>query len=271
MRSFLGAVVAATGLLCTTAFAQSYEDVISGLVSPCNESRITIESQSDIAIYSNRTSLNESALFVGHTFTGHFEVPNVRSLGRFRADYLGPSIEGLDRVDDQVTEFSMPDLEETTLECLGSLVFGYLPHLTAVSFPKLTTVVGQIVIYGNDGLKTLSLPSLKNVTGGVWIGGRFDSIELPALRNVAYLKIESTGNLDCPALGANLTAAGLTFSPEDDDLFIGFTCSTMYPENSYHSHDGIDMAKSSATGIVINLLRVSLTSVAVALLGRLMV
>lgn len=67
-------------------------------------------------------------------------------------------------------------------------------------------------------------------------------ISLPALKTIGYLIVKSTGDLDCIALGKNLSS--LVFTPGKYDSGVGFTCWTVDENNRYNSSD----AQSSASG-----------------------
>lgn len=60
-------------------------------------------------------------------------------------------------------------------------------------------------------------------------------ISLPALRTIGYLIVKSTGDLDCVALGKNLSS--LVFTPGKYDIRKGFTCWTSDENNRYNSSD----------------------------------
>lgn len=121
---------------------------------------------------------------------------------------------------------------------------------------KLTTVAGDISIAGDYELHNVSLPALTTVDGPVFLDGNFDQhvfllgawptspmflepvltysrIDLPSLKSVSWIRIESTGNISCPALGAAF--ASLNFTGDDTDLYQGFTCWTGYADNSWDS------------------------------------
>ncbi len=85
------------------------------------------------------------------------------------------------------------------------------------------------------------------VDGGVLLDGHFDEYELSftmqlnvrshitesisSLKSVSYIRVLSTGNISCPALGAAF--ASLTFTAKKYDLYKGFTCWTGYENNSW--------------------------------------
>ncbi|PGG98760.1 hypothetical protein GX51_06619 [Blastomyces parvus] len=197
----------------------------------CDDTLISIATQEQVEFYSTCPRIDGAVSFsVNHKFKGPFEVPNVKYIsGKFNSGYFGPKIKGSDRIDDGVTSISMPDLEELG----GWLLFGYLNELKSASFPKLHTIGIDLAIIGNSELKTISFPSLENITSGALIDGDFDEIHLPKLKNVAFLKVKSTGNLDCRALGRNLSS--LVFHPEEGDEGEGFTCWTSDENNRYNS------------------------------------
>lgn len=123
--------------------------------------------------------------------------------------------------------------------------------------------VGDLVIISNPKVKILTLPALSNVAGGSLLWCSFDEfvflpltaasasclnflstakkfhhgltttrIHLPSLKTLSYLNVESTGKLDCIALGKNLSS--LTFTPGKYDLYKGFTCWTLYETTMYN-------------------------------------
>lgn len=77
----------------------------------------------------------ESVVFVGHKFSGPFELPGIVSVGRISAGYLLPKLTGSKREDDPVTSISFPDLKNTTETWMGGIMAAYLEYLTDVSFP----------------------------------------------------------------------------------------------------------------------------------------
>jgi hypothetical protein len=60
-------------------------------------------------------------------------------------------------------------------------------------------------------------------------------INLPSLKSLSFLRVLSTGNISCPALGEAF--ASLTFHPKKNDPYTGFTCWTGYENNSWNSSD----------------------------------
>lgn len=122
---------------------------------------------------------------------------------------------------------------------------------------KLETVSGDIVVIGSDGVRNVTLPALSTIGGGVLLDGDFDEyvlilissaclllpflllthhrINLSSLKSVAYMRVESTGNISCPALGAAF--ASLTFTGTEDDIYQGFTCWTPDENNTWNSSD----------------------------------
>jgi hypothetical protein len=133
-----------------------------------------------------------------------------------------------------------------------------------------------LVIAGDNKVKIVTLPALSNITGGSLLWGDFDEyvlfsalkrdgealfilktcrkkyidtnfarIHLPSLKTIGYLQVQSTGNLDCKALGANLSS--LTFTPKQFDVGVGFTCWTPYESNRYNSSDHSQSSTSGST------------------------
>ncbi|QSS65351.1 GPI-anchored cell wall organization protein Ecm33 [Histoplasma capsulatum] len=200
----------------------------------CDDFMINIATQEDIDFYSTCPTIEEAISFgINHTFKGPFQVPNVKYIaGNFGAGYLGPKLKFSDRVDDAVTSISMPDLEE-----VGDWVLmAYLNELTNVSFPKLRTIGNDLVMAANPELKKVTFPALENVSAGILIDGDFDEIHLPALKHAAYLIVKSTGDLDCRALGKNLSSLVFHPNPRTDEGK-GFTCWTFDENNRYNSSD----------------------------------
>ncbi|KAH7355391.1 hypothetical protein BKA65DRAFT_549450 [Rhexocercosporidium sp. MPI-PUGE-AT-0058] len=197
----------------------------------CDDILVNIDNTTGLGFYSNCPVLD---FMVGpsHTFSGPFNLPGVISIGKFSSGYFGPKFSGSTRVEDGVTTVSMPDLLNTTA---GGVLFGYVDNLTSVDFPKLERVSGDFVSIGNYELKDIALPSLANVTGGALFDGIFDSISLPVLKSIGYLIVKSSGDLDCVALGKNLSS--LTFTPKEYDVGVGFTCWTPDEKNRYNSSD----------------------------------
>ncbi|PGH16657.1 hypothetical protein AJ79_01529 [Helicocarpus griseus UAMH5409] len=204
-----------------------------------------VVTKDDMEFYSTCTKI-DGMFGPDHNLTGPFEVPNVKTItSRFNAGYLMPKLKGSDRVDDGVTSISMPDLEEVG----GWVLMAYLDNLTSVSFPKLRSVGVDVAIINNLELKKLSLPALENVTKGIFLDGSFDEIHLPNLKHTAYLKVESTGNIDCRALGKTLSAQ-VTFHPEIDVVSKpkeAFTCWTRNENNRYNSSDPASTTSANGT------------------------
>ncbi|PGH18940.1 hypothetical protein AJ80_04267 [Polytolypa hystricis UAMH7299] len=227
-----------TQFLLVAGFLASVNPVfgsrLDGEPLECDDFMISIATKADIDFYSECPELPELDAFFGlhHNFTGPFEMPNVKSVTRFSAGYLGPKSKGSDRVDDGVTSISMPDLEEVNG---GWMLVAYLNELTSISFPKLHTVAVDLVVVDNPKLRKLTLPALVNVTSGMLVDGHFDEINLPKLKHVAFLKVKSTGAVDCQALGKNLSS--LVFHPDKNDVGKGFTCWTPDEKNRYNSSD----------------------------------
>lgn len=121
---------------------------------------------------------------------------------------------------------------------------------------KLESVTGDLVVIGSYGVRNLTWPAL-SVTGAVLLDGHFDEyvlrpyfigispltfllltrhrINLPSLKSVTYLRVLSTGNISCPALGAAFSS--LTFTGTEDDIYQGFTCWTPDENNKWNSSD----------------------------------
>ncbi|KAF3005253.1 hypothetical protein E8E14_005259 [Neopestalotiopsis sp. 37M] len=214
---------------CLTAI-----NVLSGVnARECDDSyMISIENSTDIDFYKTCPNLNSTMFFIDHTFTGPFEMAGVESLYQMSSGYYGPKLKGSDRVDDGVTSVSMPDLVDITT---GGMLFGYVDNLTSISFPKLSTMVGDLAIAGSYELRNISLPALSTIDGAIYLDGDFDQIDFPSLKSVKYIRVESTGNISCPALGA--AWASINFTGDDTDLYQGFTCWTGYETNSWNSSD----------------------------------
>lgn len=120
---------------------------------------------------------------------------------------------------------------------------------------KVDTVVGDVVIMDNKGLKKLAFPSLKNITGGVLIHGSFDEyatfaytlnylmsdkeprISFPSLQSVGWMNVRPGLKFDCVSLGQNLSSLITTVKKESSLYDIGFTCQTGYAKNSWNSSD----------------------------------
>jgi hypothetical protein len=123
----------------------------------------------------------------------------------------------------------------------------------------------------------LSLAALTNVSGGALINGDFDEyvfppygslkrvistqntqiltiiirIHLPNLKTVGYLNIESTGSLDCVALGKNLSSLAFTPPKFYFGSNPGFTCWSQLGKSTYNSsdHDGSTSSSGSASSV----------------------
>ncbi|OJD09591.1 hypothetical protein AJ78_09019, partial [Emergomyces pasteurianus Ep9510] len=121
---------------------------------------------------------------------------------------------------------------------------------------KLHTIGVDLAIKGNPELKTIAFPALKNVTAGILIDGDFNEVSLPKLEHVAFLQVKSTGDLDCRALGKNLSS--LVFHPRPHDEGDGFTCWTSDENNRYNSSDPEPSAPGPKPPYVLNPLYASL-------------
>lgn len=208
-------------------------DVFSGVdARACDDVEVTISNSTDIDFYKTCPVIDSVLFFIDHSFTGPFDLPGVESIPKLSSGYYGPKLEGSDSVDDGVTTVSMPDLLNLTS---GGMLFGYINNLTSVSFPKLSTIAGDIAIVGDYELRNVSLPALSTVVGAVLLDGHFDLIDFPSLKSVSWMRVESTGNISCPALGAAF--ASLTFTGDDTDPYQGFTCWTGDADNSWNSSD----------------------------------
>ena len=78
------------------------------------------------------------------------------------------------------------------------------PGLTSLDLPALTSVGGNLSIYGNDALTSLDLTALMSVGGDLYIGSNsLTSLDLTALTSVGGLNIENNvalTSLDLTAL-----------------------------------------------------------------------
>lgn len=136
---------------------------------------------------------------------------------------------------------------------------------------KLESVAKDFVVIGSYGVRNLTLPAL-TTAGAILLDGDFDEyvllssssqpcllpmfplltrhrINLPSLKTASYLRVLSTGNISCPALGAAF--ASVTFTATQDDFYQGFTCWTGYEDNSWNSSDPSNNPKtgdSSSSG-----------------------
>ncbi|KFY20339.1 hypothetical protein V491_03803 [Pseudogymnoascus sp. VKM F-3775] len=118
-------------------------------------------------------------------------------------------------------------------------------NATAIDFPDLVNVTGQINIQSADKVASLKMPkleyvessfhidlsaeegaeapppisltfpSLTSVGAGLWIVGNINAIELPALSNASLITIESTGDLDCEAFATKVVNATVLFRASD--------------------------------------------------------
>ncbi|OAX82210.1 hypothetical protein ACJ72_03443 [Emergomyces africanus] len=216
----------------TAVINPAFGSRLDGEPLSCDDALISIANQTEIDFYSACPEIRHT-FGVSHDFIGRFEVRNVTSiLGRFNSGYLGRKLKLSDRVDDKVTSISMPDLEEVG----GWVLIGYLNELTNVSFPKLHSIGVDMAVVGNPKLKSIAFPELKNVTSGVLIDGDFNEVSFPKLKQVGFMQVKSTGDLDCRALGKNLSS--LVFHPNSpSDEGKGFTCWTFDENNRYNSSD----------------------------------
>lgn len=93
--------------------------------------------------------------------------------------------------------FTAPELQEVE----GSLRIVANEQLTNITFPKLTTVGGELGFSNNTDLQDLgdAFPKLSDIKGAVNIAGDIGKFELPDLKQVAgTFKLESTNSdLDC--------------------------------------------------------------------------
>lgn len=93
----------------------------------CSDLIVSIVTQEDLDFFSQCPKI-DYVVYVGKNFTGQFDMPNVKSVGKFSAGYYRPP---RDR-DDPVTSVSVPDLEEIND---GWFMFGWLNNLESISAP----------------------------------------------------------------------------------------------------------------------------------------
>lgn len=103
----------------------------------CKDLAPQMTNQSDIEFYSScPDSTFDYMLTINNSWSGPFEMSGVKTVGWFAIGYLGPKLNVPghvdDRVDDQVTSISMPDLSSTTGK---GVLLGYCPELAEVSLP----------------------------------------------------------------------------------------------------------------------------------------
>jgi hypothetical protein len=97
-----------------------------------------------------------------------------------------PALEKLSqslKLDDnrELTELSAPNLTEIgeALSLINNRKF------SNVSFPKLETIGGDFTIINNTAMETVAgFPELRTIGGGIRMGGNFEEVELPSLKDV---------------------------------------------------------------------------------------
>lgn len=92
------------------------------------------------------------------------------------------------------TSFLAPNLTSTKS---GTVAFVGNPNLKNVTFPKLTSLGGALLIANNTALGEVSgFPVLKTVGGAIKLRGSFTKVEFPALNDVkGAFDISSTGDI----------------------------------------------------------------------------
>ncbi|KFX93086.1 hypothetical protein V490_05019 [Pseudogymnoascus sp. VKM F-3557] len=239
----------------------------------CDDYIATVENQAQLDVYST-CPVYQTTIFVGHNFSGPFKLPGIETLGRISAGYLLPKIPSKGRTDDAVTSISFPDLKNNTESYFGGIGIMYLDHLTDVSFPKLENMTGDLILLSNPKLHKAVFPALKSLSGGISIDGEFDEISFPSLKDVAFIDIHSTGNIDCRALGKNFSS--VVYTAKEKPLYgdFGFICWTYNETNRWNSSDPEGNAHpsststdggSSATDLHIRFVNVVLAFVGIAL------
>jgi hypothetical protein len=97
-----------------------------------------------------------------------------------------PSLKKLEaslKLDDnrELTELSAPNLTSIgeALSLINNVKF------SNVSFPKLETIGGDLTIVNNTAMEQVSgFPELRTIGGGIRMGGNFEDVELPSLKDV---------------------------------------------------------------------------------------
>ncbi|KFY17016.1 hypothetical protein V492_00944 [Pseudogymnoascus sp. VKM F-4246] len=137
-------------------------------------------------------------LFTGN-FTGPLALPGSTELfGIDISNHYGPYGEA--RPPSKVTSVDLPDLVNITVQ---SLLIDHAPSFTSLNVPKLRYIGGELKLDFRGGpALNLSFPSLVRVTDKIDIEGEIDALDFPALETLFSITVNSTGNLDCDALGA---------------------------------------------------------------------
>ncbi|RDW66543.1 hypothetical protein BP6252_10178 [Coleophoma cylindrospora] len=165
----------------------------------CDASSNYITTQSDINALAGCSAVS-GYIGIDLTFQGKFYLAGVASIGTINAGNAGASHSTPTQGTPRITSFSMPDLETAK-----SITFSGVPYLDVLSMPKLKST--DFMDLGNMGAVTaLSFPALEKLGGNTILSGPLDTIDFSSLKSATSIWIESTGNLDCAALGAQLSS-----------------------------------------------------------------
>lgn len=137
----------------------------------------------------------------------------------------------------QLSEFSARNLTTVT----DSITFNKNNKLTNVTFPQLTRISGDLTILNNTALEELDgFPKLATVGGAILLGGSFEKVELPALKDVkGSVRVTSTTSIKdfCKAFD-DASSSGAIQGPE--------TC-TSNNEGANEGSDGGDSGSSTSS------------------------
>jgi hypothetical protein len=83
----------------------------------------------------------------------------------------------------------------------SGLIIGNFPSLGNFSFPSLATIQSNFVVENNPQVGDIDMPELSNVDGNVDLTGNFNSVELPALKQVeGGVNVQTTSpSFQCPS------------------------------------------------------------------------
>ncbi|RDW71680.1 hypothetical protein BP5796_07714 [Coleophoma crateriformis] len=187
----------------------------------CDAYSNLVKTQSDIDALAGCSAVS-GYIGIELAFQGKFYLAGVASIGSINAGNAGASHSTPTQGTPRITSFSMPDLETAK-----SITFSGVPYLDAFSMPKLKST--DFMELGNMGAVTaLSFPALEKLGGNTILSGPLDTIDFSSLTSATSIWIESTGNLDCAALGAQLASISW---PSGD----GYGLDCVSALNAYHS------------------------------------
>jgi len=168
------------------------------------------------------------------------------------------------------TTFNAPNLTNTEKGDISFVGNGFLKNMT---FPKLTTLNGGLLIANNTGLDQVTFfPKLAKITGAVKLRGSFKEIDFPALDNVkGAFDVSSTEDIktSCDELkksaprgqGGDGKIEGVFTCTANNTKANQDTSGTTSGSGQVDGSNGTD-GKNGASGVVLNAALFGLVAVA---------